>query len=61
MTHTLRELESRYNRLKENGKNVDSPGVLHKIQRKIRNIKAAGKHQQDYFTWGAQFNGKTPD
>nr|DAK16158.1 MAG TPA: hypothetical protein [Caudoviricetes sp.]DAX84535.1 MAG TPA: hypothetical protein [Caudoviricetes sp.] len=43
MTHTLRELESRYNRLKENGKNVDSPGVLRKIQRKIRNLKAAGK------------------
>lgn len=52
MTHTLRELESRYNRLKENGKNVDSPGVLRKIQRKIRNLKAAGKTLTGLFHLG---------
>ena len=30
-------LKDRYNRLKENGKNVKSPGVLRKLSRQIRN------------------------
>lgn len=29
--------KDRYNKLKENGKNVKSPGVLRKLERQLRN------------------------
>jgi hypothetical protein len=32
-------LENRLHKLKSNGKNSDSPGVVKKIERKIRNLK----------------------
>lgn len=35
----LLALENRLHKLKSNGKNSDSPGVIKKLQRKIRNIK----------------------
>ena len=35
----LLALENRLHKLKTNGKNSDSPGVVKKLQRKIRNIK----------------------
>jgi hypothetical protein len=35
----LLALENRLHKLKTNGKNSDSPGVIKKLQRKIRNIK----------------------
>jgi hypothetical protein len=35
----LLALENRLHKLKNNGKNSDSPGVIKKLQRKIRNIK----------------------
>lgn len=37
----LRKLKIRENNLRENGKNVKSPGTLHKIARQIRNLEAA--------------------
>lgn len=36
----LSSMEIRLHRLKNNGRNDDSPGVIRKIERQIRNIKA---------------------
>lgn len=36
----LAELKIRLHRLKNNGRNSDSPGVIRKIERQIRNIEA---------------------
>lgn len=41
MENRLRKLQIRQNNLMENGKNVKSPGALHKIARQIRNLEAA--------------------
>lgn len=35
----LEALYSRYNKLKTNGRNTDSQGVLRKIKRQIRNLE----------------------
>lgn len=35
----LLALENRVHKLKNNGKNSDSPGVVKKLQRKIRRLK----------------------
>lgn len=35
----LLALEIRLHKLKNNGRNEDSPGVINKIEREIRNIK----------------------
>jgi hypothetical protein len=43
MDKSLGALEARYNRLRDNGKNVNSQGVLRKIARKIRLLKATQK------------------
>ena len=32
-------MEIRLHKLRSNGKNVDSPGVIRKIERKLRNMK----------------------
>ena len=32
-------MKDRYNKLKENGKNIDSAGVLKKLARQIRNLE----------------------
>ena len=32
-------LKDRYNKLKENGKNIKSPGVLRKLERQLRNAE----------------------
>lgn len=37
----LTGLEVRFHRLKNNGRNFDSPGVVHKLERQIRRIKEA--------------------
>lgn len=34
-------LEVRFHMLKNNGRNFDSPGVVHKLERQIRRIKEA--------------------
>ena len=39
----LLALEIRLHNLKNNGRNTDSPGVLRKIEREIRQIKAHGE------------------
>ena len=33
----LAQMKIRLHKLKENGKNFDSPGVVHKLERQIRN------------------------
>ena len=35
----LDALYSRYNKLKSNGRNIESQGILRKIQRKIRKLE----------------------
>lgn len=35
----LLAMENRLHKLKNNGKNSDSPGVVRKLERKIRNLK----------------------
>ena len=39
----LLAMEIRLHKLKTNGKNDDSPGVVKKLERKIRKIKEAGE------------------
>ena len=39
----LLALEIRLHNLKNNGRNTDSPGVLRKIEREIRQIRAHGE------------------
>jgi hypothetical protein len=38
-TNKLTGLEVRLHRLKNNGRNMDSPGVVRKIERQIRHMK----------------------
>lgn len=42
-TNKLLALEIRLHKLKNNGRNDDSPGVIGKIEREIRQIKAHGE------------------
>ena len=42
-TDKLLALQIRLHNLKNNGKNSDSPGVIRKIEREIRQIKAHGE------------------
>lgn len=42
-TNKLLALEIRLHNLKSNGRNNDSPGVIRKIEREIRQIKAYGE------------------
>ena len=42
-TDKLLALEIRLHNLKNNGRNSDSPGVIRKIEREIRQIKAHGE------------------
>ena len=42
-TNKLLALEIRLHNLKSNGRNSDSPGVIRKIEREIRQIKAHGE------------------
>ena len=39
----LTQLKIRLHRLKTNGRNEDSPGVIRKIEREIRQIEKAGE------------------
>ena len=39
-TNKLLAAEVRLHKLKGNGKNMDSPGVVKKLERQIRNMKA---------------------
>lgn len=41
----LEELKVRLHKLQMNGKNVDSPGVVNKLQRKIRSLEGAQSKQ----------------
>ena len=43
-TNKLLALEIRLHKLKNNGRNEDSPGVIKKIEREIRQIKQNGEH-----------------
>ena len=42
-TNKLLALEIRLHNLKNNGRNDDSPGVINKIEREIRQIKQNGE------------------
>ena len=42
-TNMLLALEIRLHKLKNNGRNSDSPGVIRKIEREIRQIKTHGE------------------
>ena len=42
-TNKLLALEIRLHKLKNNGRNGDSPGVIRKIEREIRQIKNKGE------------------
>ena len=37
--HKILATEIRIHKLKTNGRNADSPGVINKLQRKLRNLK----------------------
>ena len=39
----LKAMEVRLHKLKNNGKNFDSPGVVKKLERQIRNLKEKGE------------------
>lgn len=47
MEMRLAKLKVRENNLVENGKNVKSPGALHKIRRQIRNLEAELATEQE--------------
>lgn len=41
----LKAMEVRLHKLKNNGKNFDSPGVIKKLERQIRNLKEKGEDE----------------
>lgn len=41
----LKAMEVRLHKLKNNGKNFDSPGVVNKLERQIRNLKEKGEDE----------------
>ena len=47
----LKAMEVRLHKLKNNGKNFDSPGVVKKLERQIRNLKEKGEDEQSSFLY----------
>ena len=47
----LKAMEVRLHKLKNNGKNFDSPGVVNKLERQIRNLKEKGEDKQSSFLY----------